>query len=256
MSVSISVNKFHSPLNNAQKALKNTEESHADEAADATILARLLSGNRAKLAKKLNNGNNQTAQRNGPKAVGQGTFRGAAGGVLGEVMNGKVPSTVDAANDCVDGILEPLCNPIHGECYKRNQADDGTAAAVRAIGTAVRIVGRWLPSNVDADHGGGEPGGKRRSQKTTDEADNVYMAVPLADVDAGAKHESREGNPRNPRPKGKGGEEGKDQEDDTGRPVLFVQIVDGSSKRKHQVENTSHPDESFGKGACKTEIAN
>lgn len=171
-------------------------------------------------------------------------------------MDSKVPSAVDTADDCVDGVFEPLCNPIHGESDKYNQANDGSLATVGAVGTAVRVVGRRLPSDVDTNHGGREPGAKSSRQKAADEADNVHMAVFLADVDAGAKHKSRKRNTRNPGPKGKGGKEGENEEDDTGRPVLLVQVVDGGSKGKHQVENTSDPDKGLGEGARKTKVSN
>lgn len=222
VSVGISVDELNSPLNHSQQALEDAEKGHANEATNAAIVGRLLLSNRAELAQELDNGDNQAAEGNGAEAVGECALGGAAGGVLGEVVNSKVPCSVDTADDGVDGVFEPLCNPVHGKCDKDNQANDCALATVGTIGATVRVVGRRLPADVDAHHGSREPCAEGRSQQTADETDNVDVAVPFADVNTGTKHEGREGNARDPCPECKRGKDGKDEKDDAGRVVLFV----------------------------------
>lgn len=204
------------------------------------------------MSQELNNRDKQASQANGSKAVCKCALGGATGGVLGEVVGAEVPGTVDASDDGVDGVLEPLGDPVHGKSNKGDQTND-LALATAATSTRWVVVG-WLILVVNGDERDGVPGAKCSCNHSTNEADEIRMAVFLADVDSCLQHQCREGNPRNPCIETKGHEETKDQEDDAGGIVLPPQIEDSRANCPADVENTRHPDELLGKEARKPDV--
>ena len=80
------------------------------------------------------------------------------------------------------------------------------------------------------------------------------MAVFLADTDTRLKHQGREWNARNPSVKGKCQERAKEEEDYSGRIILLVQIEDGGTECKDDVEDASHPDKRLGKHLSQQDV--
>lgn len=167
-------------------------------------------------------------------------------------MDTEVPRSVHTGDDGVDGVLDPLRDPVHGKCNENGETNDFALAAA-TIG-ALGIIGPRFVCHVDGRHGDGEPGGKGRGDEAANERHQVNMAVLFAHVDAGLEHERREWNSRDPRVKGISSEEAEDEEDNTRRPVLLVQIEDGSTKSPYNVENTRDPDELLGEHACEQDV--
>lgn len=72
------------------------------------------------------------------------------------------------------------------------------------------------------------------------------MTVALADVDAGAQHQSGKGNSGNPGIETEGEEGAKNKEDNTSGVLLAVEVVDGGTKGEDDVEDTGNPDKDLG----------
>ncbi len=164
-------------------------------------------------------------------------------------MDTEIPRAVDTRNDGVDGVLEPLRDPVHGECNEDDQSDDFAFAAAASIRTAVGVVRRRVPFHINSNHCDGKPGTKSRGEDATNKADEVDVAVLLADVDARLEHQRRKGNSRDPGVKGKGHEGTKDKEHDSGGIILLVEIEYGGANSEDDVEDTGYPDERLRKHA-------
>jgi len=234
---SISVDELNSPLQDTKKAANATEQSVSQHTA---IRSLLVTSSGADLTDELDNSDQQATQSDGSKTVGQGSLRRSASGVLGEVVGVEVPRAVDAGNRGVDGVLEPLGEPVHG---KRDEDDETnylafTAAAIGARGVIVRR----LVLDVDCDKSDREPSRHCRGDDSSNQTGKVDMAILLANVDGSSKHQRREGNSRNPRPETESHEKSKDEEYNSSRPVPAPKIKDSSSKRPADVENASDPD--------------
>lgn len=251
---SVAVEEFESPFEDRQEAAENAEDHIADHAADTTVIHGLLARNGAQLAQELNDGDEQTSQADGTEAVGEGTLGGTASGVLREVVDAEVPGAVDTRNDGVDGVLQPFGNPVHCKGDEDHQTDNLGLAAAAPISATVGVVGRWLPLGVNSDHGDSEPSTEGSSEETTNQADEVDVAILLADSNAGLEHQGGEWNSRDPGVEGEGEESTKDEENNTGRVVLLVQVEDGGTNGENDVENSSHPDKRLREKARKPYI--
>lgn len=238
MNKGISVEELNRPLEQAQETAHDTEERISNH---ATVGSLLVSSGLTHLAKELNNGDQQTTQTDRAKAVSQSSAGSSTGSVLGEIVDAKVPRAVDTSDDGMNCVLEPLRDPIHGKGDEYEQADD-LALATAAIGTR-RIVVGGLKLYIYGNHGDGVPSTEGRGDESTDKTCKVDMSILLADVNGGAEHKSREGNSRDPSVEAKGQEQSEDEKDDAGRPVLAVEVVDGRSESKDDVEDASDPDE-------------
>lgn len=126
----IAVEELNSPLNNGQNAAHDAEDDPADHTKDTALVACRVSSDRAYSAQELDDGNDQTAEADGTEAVGQGSARRGACGVLGEVVDTEVPGTVDTGDDGVDYVLDKLRNPVHSKGNEDNQSDQSSGAAV------------------------------------------------------------------------------------------------------------------------------
>jgi hypothetical protein len=101
----ISVQELDSPFQQGQDTAKTAED---DISNDVTLLRLLVSRDLDNLSDELNNRDKQASQADGSEAVGESALGGAAGGVLGKVVWAEVPTTVDARDNGVDGVLQPL----------------------------------------------------------------------------------------------------------------------------------------------------
>lgn len=108
----------------------------------------------------------------------------------------------------MDGVLEPLGEPVHGKRDEDDEADDlaFTAATIGAGGVIVRR----LILDVDCDKSDRKPSRHGRGDDASDQAGEVDMTILLANVDGSSKHQRREGNSRNPCPETEGHEKSKD----------------------------------------------
>lgn len=250
---SVAVEELESPFEDRQEAAENAEDHIADHATDTTVIHGLLAGNGAQLAEELDDGDKQTSQADGTEAVGEGALGGTASGILGEVVDTEVPGTVDTRDDGVDGVLQPLRNPVHCKGDEDHQTDNLALAAPTS--GAVGVVGRRFPLGVNSDHGDSEPSTEGSSEETTNQADEVDVAILLANSNAGLEHQGGERNSRNPCVECEGEESTKDEENNAGRVVLLVQIEDGGTNGENDVENSGHPDERLGEQARKPDIS-
>jgi hypothetical protein len=192
---SVAVEELDSPLQKTQQAADTAEQGVPD---NASICSLLVASGVADLTKKLDNSNQQATQSNGTKAVCQGALGGGAGGILGEVVRVKVPRAIYTSNCRVDRVLEPLRKPVHGESDKDDESND-LALAATTIGTR-RVIGGGLVLDVDSDKSDRVPSRKGRGDDASDQAGKIDVTIFLANVDGSFKHESREGNSRNPCP--------------------------------------------------------
>lgn len=87
----ISVEKLDGPLDDGEEAAKDTEDNVAYHTTNTSFVTSLASRYRAELSQELQNRNNETAEADGAKAIGQGPAGRSARGVLGEVVHTKVP---------------------------------------------------------------------------------------------------------------------------------------------------------------------
>lgn len=198
MTESVAVEKLDSPFQEAQQAADTAEQSVSEH---TSICSLLIASGIANLAKELDNGNQQATQSNGTEAVCQGTLGRGASGILGEVVRVEVPGAIYASDYRVDRVLEPLGDPVHGECDKDEETND-LALTATSIGAGGVIVGR-LVLDVDSDKGDRVPSGEGRSNDASDQTSEVDMAIFLANVDGGSKHESRKRDSGDPCPEAK-----------------------------------------------------
>lgn len=254
MAEGIAVEELEGPFENGEQAADNAEDDVANGATNTTVVHGLLAGNGANLAQELNNGDKQAAEADGAEAVSESTLGRGAGGILGEVVDAEVPGAVDAGNDGVDCVFEPLADPVHSKRDKHHKTNHLGLATVLAVLTALWIIRRRFPFDVNSDERDGEPSSKGRADQTTNQANNEDMTVLFADVNAGPKHEGGEGDSRDPRVKRKRHECAKDEEDDAGRVVLLVEVKDGGTDGEDNVEDTRDPDEGLGERAREGDV--
>lgn len=152
MTEGVAVDELDSPLQKTQQAADTAEDGVSDK---ASVCALLIASGVANLTKELDNGNQQATQSNGTKAVCQGALGRGTGGILGKVVRVKVPRAVDTGNRCMDGVLEPLGEPVHGKGDKGDETDD-LALAATTVG-ARRIILGGLVLDVDSDQSNGIP---------------------------------------------------------------------------------------------------
>lgn len=251
MGKGVAVDELDGPFEDGDDAAQETKDDDANHAADAAVLGRRLAGDGAQLAQELDDGDNEAAEGDGAEGVGEGALEGAAGGVLGEVVRAEVPGAVDAGDGGVDGVLEPLGDPVHGEGDEGDEADDAGVAA----GGVVVVADRGREGDVDGGEGGGEPGGEGGGDDAAEQADEVDVAVAAADVDARLQHEGGEGDAGDPGVEAEGEEEAEDEEDDAGRVAATVQVVDGGADGPDDVEDARGPDELLGEVAREGHVA-
>jgi len=251
----ISVQELESPLQEAEQAVDHAEDDVSNHVSNTAAAANLVPRDGADLAQELDNGDEQAAQADGAEAVRQRAAGGATSRTLGEVVHAKVPGPVDARDGRVDSVFQPFGDPVHGKRDVDHEADQRRLAAPAPVGAAVGVLRRRLVLDVYRNHGDGEPGGKGGRDEAADQADEVDVAVFLAHVDGRLEHEGRKGDARNPRPKGEDCEQGKDEEDDAGGPVLLVEVEDGGAEGPADVEDARDPDELFRKRARKPHVA-
>ena len=100
------------------------------------------------MTQTVDDGDDQTAEANGAKAVGQGASRGAASWALGHVVRAEVPAAVDTGNGGVDQVLEDFGDPVSGEGDEDDQSDDRGGRAAASAGVTC-WVGAWFVFDVD-----------------------------------------------------------------------------------------------------------
>lgn len=208
MTEGVAVEELSKPVKEADQASQNTEHRVPNSTADPAFLGRLSPCNRAEMPHKLDDGENQASEADRTKAVGKCPAGGTTRRLLREIMRAEIPRAVDARDDGVDGILEPLRDPVHCESDKDYQPNDlGMAAAPIAAG---RIAAGRLEFGIDGHQCDGVicPEGSRN--QTADKAYQINMAVFLADVDGSFEHQRRERDPLYPRPETKGHEQAED----------------------------------------------
>jgi len=143
---SVAVEELDSPFQKTEQAADATEQSVTNH---ASICSLLVASSIADLAKELNNGDQQTAQSDGTKAVCQGALGGSSSGILGEVVRVEVPRAVYTSDCRVDRVLDPLGEPVHGEGDEGDETND-LALATTTTGARGVIVG-GLILDVDSD---------------------------------------------------------------------------------------------------------
>ena len=139
VSESVAVEELNSPFDKSEKAVQDAKDGHANHAANSTLLCGFASSDGAKVAEKLDNGDKQTTQADGAKAVGEGALGGTASGILGEVVDAEVPGAKHTRDDGVDCVFEPFGDPVHGKRHKSYQSDDLGLATPTPVSATVWI---------------------------------------------------------------------------------------------------------------------
>jgi hypothetical protein len=245
----IAVEELDGPLQKTKQATNAAEDCVTNHAATRSLL---VASSVAELAQELHDGDQQAAQTDGTKAVGQGTLGGSASGILGEVVRVEVPRAIDASNCCVDCVLEPLREPVHRKGSEGNKTDN-LALAATSVGARRIVVGRLI-FDVYSYQSDRVPSREGCSNDASDKTGEINMAVLLANINGGSEHESRKGDSRNPGPEAERHEQTKDQEHYSSRPVFAIQVKDGRSNCETHIENTSDPDELLGEESRKPDI--
>lgn len=153
----------------------------------------------------------------------------------------------------MDCVLQPLRDPEHSEGNENDQSDNLASAAIPT--GAGGVIAGWLILDVDCDKGDRIPCAESCGDQTADEADQINMTVPLADINRGLEHKCREGNPGYPCVERESEEETEDQEDDAGGPVPPPKIEDGGAQCPANVQDTCDPDELLREEARKPDIS-
>lgn len=144
----------------------------------------------------------------------------------------------------MDGVLEPLGDPVASECDEGDQTDDFGRAATASSSAASRIVAGFI-FDVDRNERDREPGAECCREQAADERNEVDVSDLLRDVDRSLQHKNTEGNARDPTVEAEGCEDGEDQEDNSTRVILTRKHVDGRSECENDVQYSSDPNELF-----------
>jgi hypothetical protein len=238
----IAVDELHGPLENADETAQNAESNLANNVA---ITSCLVAGHRAELSQELDDGDNERSKGDAAKAVGEGTASGTASGALGWVARVEVPCAEDSRDDDMCGILDPLGNPVGGESDEDEQANDSTlTTASHALVTG--RVAPWFVFDIDRYQRDREPRAEGCCEQTTEERNEVDVAIGLGDVDRRLQHQNREWDSRDPGNEADDCEDAEDEEHYATTPVFPGKHVDGSDETGDDVENARDPDELFG----------
>lgn len=152
----------------------------------------------------------------------------------------------------MNGVLQPLRDPVHGERDKDDESNH-SAFATAAVPACRVVVGR-LPLGVDGDKGNGEPCGEGGCDETADEADEIHMTVLLADINASLEHECREWDPRDPGVEAERQEAAEDEKDNGGGVVLDNKVINRGADGEDDVENAGYPDEGLREEASEPDV--
>lgn len=146
-------------------------------------------------------------------------------------MRAEVPRAVNPRDRDMDGVLDPLADPIHGKGHDHDEANDFASRAPASstcwIGTSTTV---RLVLGVDRNQSHRVPGAEGRCDESSQKTNKIDVSVLLCDIDTGLEHEHAERYPRNPRDEADDREDAEKQKDDTSRIVLL---------RKHVYANVS-----------------
>lgn len=143
----IAVEELNSPVKDANEATKDAEKDRANQ---ITLGGILLLSDGTELAQAVDDGNNKTAKADTSKAIGYRALESSPGRALWHVVRAKVPGAIDSRNGRVNGVLEPLRDPVRCECDEDKQANDFSLAASSSTSAARRIAA-WLVLDVHGD---------------------------------------------------------------------------------------------------------
>lgn len=243
VAVGVSVKELDCPVQKTDDAAQDAEEDVSEDASNPTLLSGLGAGHRAQLSQELDDGDQQAAEADRAEAISEGSPGRTSSGTLREVVRVEVPRAIDARDGDVDGVLDPLRDPVHGKGNEYHESDDLPMAAPAARFAASRVVGRWLVLGVDTDKRDRVPRSKARGDHATDEAHQVGVSVLLAHIHARLEHQRREGDARYPRPEGEDEEDGEDGEHYSRTPVLPPVVEHGRADGPADIEDARDPDE-------------
>ena len=109
------------------------------------------------------------------------------------------PRPVDAGDDGVDSVLEPLGDPIASERDEDDEPDDFRAGATGTAGAGgVGATARGFIFDVDADERYGEPGAESEGADAADGGDEEDVAEAAGDIHGLLKHYDGEGDAWDP----------------------------------------------------------
>lgn len=141
-----------------------------------------------------------------------------------------------------------LRKPVHGESDKHNETNDlAVAAAPSAIVTSGVVA--WMVVHVDGYERDGKPGAECHCKQSSNQRNDIDMAVLFRDIDGCLQHQNAEGNAWDPADKADHIEDAEQQEDNTARPVATRKHIESCDKSKDDVEDTGDPNELLREGA-------
>lgn len=153
----ITVDELDGPIQNTDQAPKDAEHYGAD---NITVTGRILLCDRAKLAKAVDDGYQQAAKADTSKAVGKSASKRATSDLCWIVVDVEVPRAIDARDGGMDGVLQPLRDPVRSKRDEHDQADDFALSATANPLAAGCVVWAGLVFDVDGHKSDRVPSGK------------------------------------------------------------------------------------------------
>lgn len=256
----ISVDKLHRPVQQADDTLQTTK---CNRGHDVPLLSLLLLCNTHSLAYHIDQRHDQRAKTDTAKRVRHRSAESASCRPTGHtagLAGHEEPGTIDAGDDAVDGVLQPLGDPVAGEGDEDNKPDDfgrgacTSAATGRASGVGAAAAAGFV-FDVYRYKSDGEPCAERNGNEAADCAYEEDVAEGFGYVHCLLQNDNAKGDSRNPADETDDAEDTENGEDDGGGVVMAVEIVDACSDAEHDVQDAGDPDELLGEGSSGGEIS-
>jgi len=182
----IAVDKLHCPVKNSDETSDETPDNSLE---NVTVGGRGPLPDRAKLPQAVDECDDQTPQTDTSKGIREGTLQTSTRHPLRIVLGVEVPASVDPRDGSVDGVLEPLGNPVRGEGDEDQQTDDLALAATTSPFSAGRVVGTWFVLDIDGHQRNRVPGRKNGRQEASNGAHHVHMAMLFRHINGSLEHQ-------------------------------------------------------------------
>lgn len=195
---SVAVEECDEPVKKIDKASQNPGCDAADDVAFFHLMP-LDDGNR--LTQHVDDRDDQAPEADAAEGVGSGADERAASCSSRKTARKSTPEVPGSvyARDCgVDGVFEPLAEPVHRKRDIHDHPDDfgGAATAIGTCGIDSVVVG--LVRDVDGDQRHGEPGRDCECRDTAEGAHQEDVSMVSGNVHRSLEHQRAERDPRDP----------------------------------------------------------
>lgn len=250
----VAVDEGYQPVQERDEAPQDRGRDAAD---DVAFLELLPLHHRERLTQHVDDRDDQATEADAAEGVRRRPHERAAGGSFGKAAGKpapEIPGSVYTCDGGMDGVLQPLAEPVHRECDVHDQPDDrGPAAA--AVGTRrIDSAAVGFVRDVDGDQRHGEPGRECDCCDTPESAHEEDVSMVSGNVHRGLEHQRAERDPRDPAYEADDGEDAKHEEDDTPAILPPRDVVDTRCECEDDVQDARHPDEELRKVAGAKEV--